>query len=134
LLGEPDGQALWDECEQYQAFTEPALRIGHSSLPYPPLKWTAKNETTAWVLSLDGEWQRCTVHNNGRFLIAAGGKALINSGMSGSPFLDDNGAAIGLVSTGSGDGFNMNPSLADCLPPWLLRKIFGFSRRKLQAF
>jgi hypothetical protein len=39
-----------------------------------------------------------------------------------------------LVSTGSGDGFNMNPSLADCLPPWLLRKSFGFSRRKRQAF
>jgi hypothetical protein len=63
-----------------------------------------------------------------------GRKELIKSGMSGSPFLDDDGAAIGLVSTGSGDGFNMNPSLADCLPPWLLRKSFGFSRRKRQAF
>jgi hypothetical protein len=38
--------------------------------------------------------------------------------------MKSNGAAIGLVSTGSGgDGFNMNPSLSDCLPPWLLRKL-----------
>jgi len=40
--------------------------------------------------------------------------------MSGSPIIDANGAAIGLISTGDGD---MNPSLTDCLPPWLLRKL-----------
>jgi hypothetical protein len=73
------------------------------------------------VLSLDGEWQSCTVHNGGRFLrITNHGKNSIKGGMSGSPIIDATGAAIGLISTGDGD---MNPSLMDCLPPWLLRKL-----------
>jgi hypothetical protein len=42
--------------------------------------------------------------------------------MSGSPILNGDGAAIGLISTGSTDS-NINPSLSDCLPPWLLRKL-----------
>jgi hypothetical protein len=74
------------------------------------------------VLSLEGNWQPCIVHNGaGRFLRVSGGVA-INSGMSGSRILDGEGAAIGLIPTGTADQ-NLNPNLTDCLPPWLLRKL-----------
>jgi hypothetical protein len=46
--------------------------------------------------------------------------------MSGSPIIDANGAAIGLISMGDGGddyGKSVNPSLMDSLPPWLLRKL-----------
>jgi S1-C subfamily serine protease len=135
VLGEPDGQVLWDEYHQYQAFTgsmlaaenqravRAAITIGQSPPAYPPYEWTVENETPAWLLSPDGEWQRCTVQNNGRFLVVRQGSQLIKSGMSGSPIVNDNGAAIGSVSTSGGDDFNMNPSLTDCLPQWLLREL-----------
>jgi len=42
--------------------------------------------------------------------------------LSGSPIVDANGWAIGLIST-SGDNQHVSPSLMDCLPPWLLRKL-----------
>ena len=57
------------------------------------------------------------VHHDGRFLYLIGPRGFIEPGMSGSPILDENGAAIGLVSTGDG------PSLIDCLPPWLSRRL-----------
>jgi S1-C subfamily serine protease len=127
LLGEPDGQVLWDECGHYQAFTELAMMIGQSPPAHRPHEWIVENETPAWVLSLDGQWCRCTVQNGGRFLVAIQGKELIKPGMSGSPILNEKGAAIGVVSTGGDGDFNMNPSLTDCLPPWLLRKLDPFA-------
>jgi hypothetical protein len=62
-----------------------------------------------------------TLHNGGRFLSIKleGG---VKRGMSGSPIIDVNGAAIGLISTSGGE-LSWNPSLMDCLPPWLLRKL-----------
>jgi hypothetical protein len=47
--------------------------------------------------------------------------------MSGSPIIDSDGRAIGLISTSSvGEHIgvrNMNLNLLDCLRPWLLRKL-----------
>jgi hypothetical protein len=79
------------------------------------------------MLSLDGQWLRCTVRNNGRFLTATEGQ-LIKSGMSGCPIINDEGAAIGLLSTSGSDNFNLNPSLSDCLSPWLQRKFPSWTR------
>jgi hypothetical protein len=144
VLGAPDNQALSDEYEQYEAFTEnTTIRIGQSPPAPPPLllpdfdseafdsevwkNWQQTEvgpfgvEAPAWMLSLDGEWLRCMVRSNGRFLEVSEGH-LIKSGMSGSPIINDDGAAIGLMSTSGGDGWNVNPSLSDCLPPWLQRK------------
>ena len=59
------------------------------------------------------------VHNGGRFLWIKTDHGF-QSGMSGSPIINDSGAAIGIVSTSGGDA-NIAPSLSDCLPPWLLR-------------
>jgi S1-C subfamily serine protease len=122
VLGEPDGQVLWDESYQYQAFTGQAMTIGKSPAPLAPYLWEERSGTAAFILSLDFEWQPCTSHNGGRFLMIGDGADGIKSGMSGSPIIDINGAAIGLVST-SGPGENKNPSLMDCLPHWLQREL-----------
>jgi hypothetical protein len=71
VLGAPDDQALWEEYEQYEAFTEHAtMRIAESPPP-PPLQlpdfdlmseadlraWKPLGrEAPAWMLSLDGQW------------------------------------------------------------------------------
>lgn len=98
------------------------MPIGKSPDALAPYLWEDHPGTTAFMLALDGEWQSCTVYNGGRFLVVRDGAGSIKSGMSGSPIIGINGAAIGLVSTG-GTAMNMNPSLMDCLPPWLLRKL-----------
>jgi hypothetical protein len=131
VFSEPDDQELSDQCELYRAFTGQAMTVGQSpppprrewSLDNPPLPGI-ENETPAWVLSLDGKWHRCMVQNTGRFLLATQGGGLIKSGMSGSPIVNDDGAAIGVVSTSDASGReSTNPSLMDCLPQWLLRKL-----------
>jgi hypothetical protein len=121
VFGEPDGQAFYDQNEQYEEFTETAIAI--ATLPpitSPSQKLRIVSGTPGWVLSLDRSWVPCTVRNGGRFLATGG--AEVESGMSGSPILNSDGFAIGLISTSSNtDQFNRHPSLADCLPTWLAR-------------
>jgi hypothetical protein len=122
VFAAPDGQELYDQCDAYEAFTAAAaITLGNSPAIIASYLWNETPGTPAFVLSLHGEWQRCTVHNGGRFLRITNqiGNHIIG-GMSGSPIIDNNGAAIGLISTGDG---LCNPSLMDCLPPWLLRKL-----------
>jgi len=49
----------------------------------------------------------------------------IKAGMSGSPLLDEDGAAIGFIPAlqRNGDGNNTCPSLKDCLPGWLWKQL-----------
>jgi hypothetical protein len=120
VFSEPDGE-LGDQWEKFAQFTEAGMMIGKPPDAVEPYKWETTPGMAAWVLSLAGEWQPCTVHNAARFLrITNHGSNHIEGGMSGEPIIDANGAAIGLISTGDGE---MNPSLLDCLPPWLLRKL-----------
>ena len=142
MFGAPDGQELYDEFAEYERFTAAAMTIGKlPDVAAPPqllgldadpaafisaLEERASHDVdasaAAYILSLDEEWQPCTVRNGGRFLAICDGADHVEGGMSGSPIINTNGDAIGLVST-SGAGFSMNPSLIDCLPPWLLRKL-----------
>lgn len=69
VLSEPDGQR-YDQCAQYEKFTAAAIPVGKSaSEPAPPLGNEDDPGTKAFMLSLDGEWQSCTVQNGGRFLM-----------------------------------------------------------------
>jgi Trypsin-like peptidase domain len=113
VFRQPDDQELSEEYEQYEEFTTAAMTIKRPETP----------GTVAWVLSLDGEWQSCTLHNSERFL-SINQSDLVKSGMSGSPIINNSGAAVGLIST-SGSGSSVNPNLMGCLPPWLLRRIKG---------
>jgi hypothetical protein len=129
VFSAPDGQELYDEYERYEKFTRSAMVIGSPPAFVDPFKFTTIDErakfveppgTPAWVFSLECEWLPCTVHNRRWLRITNQGKNHIEGGMSGSPIIDKNGAAIGMISTGDGDA---NPVLMDCLPPWLLRKL-----------
>jgi hypothetical protein len=125
----PDGQDLYDQHSKYEKFIDAAaLKIGTFPPSVPSWQWDDVPGSPAWVLSLDCIWTPCTVHTTGRFITTHGAK--IEAGMSGSPILNADGAAIGLISTSSDSdnpavnirfGLDRHPSLADCLPPWLLR-------------
>jgi len=114
VLGSPDGQELYEQSEAYEGLTDeaPALRIGK-----------AFREGPAWVLSLDGRWRPCIVMHRGGRLMFKNPSVLIKGGMSGSPILDDNAAAIGVVCLGTDrDVSGPNPRLEHDLPGWVLRQ------------
>jgi hypothetical protein len=127
VLCEPDNQEISEECERYRKLIEPSFgfRIGATPLPNDLDRWGDAPEIEVYLLSLaDNDWHRCTAQSNGRgALILHQDSKLIKSGMSGSPILDAEGNAIGLISTTSGNDFSTHPSLSDCLPPWLLRDL-----------
>jgi len=91
VLGEPDGQVLFDECEAYEALVDVAkpLAIGD-----PP------NNGAAWLMSLDARWFRCAVKHNKGPLWLSNVAEEIAGGMSGSPIVADDGSAIGVVCLG----------------------------------
>jgi Trypsin-like peptidase domain len=112
VLGAPDTQVLWDEYDAYVAFTEdrPVLPLG--DIPQSPLGYHPLATHPIHVLTLDGQWVRGQGNHLGGPIMLDG--VPIESGMSGSPILNDRGHAIGLVSTGP-----INPRLARDLPAWL---------------
>jgi hypothetical protein len=59
------------------------------------------------ALSTASEWQPCVVYNGGRFLTLKT-EHKIEDGMSGSPIIDDKGAAIGVISTARDGDFNFD--------------------------
>ena len=115
-LGMPDDQMLPEESEQYETFTEAltALRIAK-----------APERLTAYALDLDCRWFECRVVCIGPRLHIMEAEKPIIGGMSGSPVVDANGAAIGMVCLADGmEGSTkseMNPRLASVLPGWLLQ-------------
>jgi hypothetical protein len=90
VLGAPDGQEMCDENNQYEALTRAMtpLRIAK-----------AGEDTPAFLLSLDLRWFARRVKNIGGTLWITQAKTV--GGMSGSPIIDKDGRAIGLVCTGS---------------------------------
>jgi hypothetical protein len=120
---QPDIECGEGHYMRFEDFTKQAMPVGLSPDGVASHLWAQHPGQVAWTMSLAGEWQKCIVHNGGRFL-TLDSDAKIKSGMSGSPIINDKGAAIGVISTGrSGIGGNVNPSLTDCLPPWLLRNL-----------
>jgi hypothetical protein len=121
---EPDGQDFYSDYTKYAELTVHALSLGKPPKASLTPQDGAEYYASAWVLSLDCEWQNCTVRNTGRMLsVTSGTNGLIFGGMSGSPIINDAGAVIGVVSMTSSSDLNWQPSVSDCLPPWLLRKL-----------
>ena len=90
VLGLPDDQELYDKCHTYEALMQSItpLRIAD-----------VREEASAHLLSLDGEWFRCkaqSVCGGPPFVSPTPSKNLV-SGMSGSPILAEDGSAIGVV-------------------------------------
>ena len=120
VLGAPDYQALFEEAEAYDELIDdgPVLQIAD-----PPPRGPA------WLLTLDGQWARCEVRHSGRSLWISDATESIMGGMSGSPIIDPDGTAIGVVcfsSGGLGEGHTEggpNPKLTDSLPGWMLGEL-----------
>ena len=128
ILGSPDGQNLSEEAEAYEALVETAIPLSIADAP---------EDGQGWLLSLDQKWFRCSVrymkYVDGPLWISGTSQPVVD-GMSGSPIISDDGAAIGVVSLGSisFEGaatedvtwLNLNgcpnPRLVRDLPGWLL--------------
>jgi hypothetical protein len=119
VLGEPDGQELYEENKAYcQLMTDEPLLMS-----------PAPETSRAWLLSLEGEWFECDAwhQSEGPLWIRNAAEPIVG-GMSGSPILNDDGAAIGVLCVSSkGRTDNReggpNPYLAAHLPCWLGRKL-----------
>lgn len=119
VLGSPDSQLFGREWEACEALIEAhsALRIGK-----------APAAGTAWILSLDGEWIKCRVEHYGGPLWIREAAADLVGGMSGSPIVSEDGAAIGvfIAAASTGDGppraGGPQPRLTESLPGRYLRR------------
>ncbi len=120
VLATPDSQELYDEASAYDELTNEASALRIVDAP---------EQGPGWLLTLDGRWVACVVQHFGGPIMISDAAEPIMGGMSGSPILDSDGAAMGVVccSSGSSDkphteGFP-NPKLTDRLPAYILRGI-----------
>jgi hypothetical protein len=127
VLSEPDNQGLSKEAEAYNQLVEamPVLPIGKApaqeferiprSKNFGGIRNPVPSPGHAQVLTLNGQWRRYAVHRDGGSLYFG---EEFEPGMSGSPILNDDGAAVGVVVTE-----HMNPVIWDRLPAGLLRTL-----------
>ena len=133
VLCSPDDEELFRQAEDYEALIESAFSLPIGSLAFAARmvpgslsRRGLRAEGDAWLLSLDGQWFSCRVQSDdGRRLSIAGAAEPIRAGMSGSPIMSPEGAAIGVVCISSGGSYDHreggpNPALAAHLPAWIL--------------
>ena len=94
----------------------------------------ASEDEEGWLQSLKGHWFGCRVqYINGGPLWVSDTAEPVQGGMSGSPVVSQDGAAIGVVTAGTVEGEDYssrcedkdgspNPRLTRDLPGWLLAK------------
>jgi len=110
ILCEPDSQALGEQYEDYADLIEDTENR-------EPLDIDSGGGRNGYVLNLEGDWVPVKLTVNARSILVAGNK--VPFGASGSPILDNEGNAIGVISTGS-----LNPKLTAALPGWALDELF----------
>jgi hypothetical protein len=96
VLCSPDNQALTEEAEAYDALVGSLTPLEVADVAVAAV---VAGDTPAWLLSLAGEWNRCKVQHTGGALWLSEASA-IAGGMSGSPVVVEDGAAIGVVCIG----------------------------------
>jgi hypothetical protein len=121
VLGPPDCQELYDQCNVYEEFVE-------SLTPLPIAETERKGG--AFLLSLGNQWFSARYERiNWGPLCLSNLERRIERGMSGSPVLDANGAAIGVVNLGDMilgkegpiyDRYGSQTALYRNLPGWML--------------
>jgi len=90
VLGPPDTQVLPDRADAYEELMATTLTLPRSDAP---------TGASAWLLSLDLRWFPCHVGHDGGLLWITEAAERIRRGMSGSPIIDENGNAIGVLCT-----------------------------------
>jgi hypothetical protein len=91
VLGKPDHDDLLEQRVAYEALVMAVRPLRIADAP---------KETSARLLSLEGEWFGCKVQHilGGPLWVTDATKGIVG-GMSGSPILAENGAAIGVVDS-----------------------------------
>jgi hypothetical protein len=143
ILRSPDIQELWEEAERYEKLIEPKIPLRVSALPHPPvedpkmpkhLRAAVQGTRAAKLISITCDEFTCRVgySASSRSLWIEGAEQPIVGGMSGSPILDPEDNAIGVVCVSSGfttsEGCELgcnreggpNPRLTHYLPGWFL--------------
>ncbi len=115
VLGPPDYQVFFDE-NDYDTLVESIEPLAVSAVIT-----NKAAEQRAWMLSLAGDWFACKVKHHGGPWWPTDCAQHIEGGMSGSPILDDTGAAIGVVAASSNiEPLSHSPRLCWQLPTGLL--------------
>ena len=123
VSGCPDSQDFFDEAEASDALTNEA----------PALQVRQARNGTGWILSLDGHWVRTELEVQKGMHGISLQTGPTDTGMSGSPILNDNGRAVGVVVIGietvhqaTGEWVKERagpqPILTRNLPGWLLQQ------------
>jgi hypothetical protein len=105
ILGAPDSQQWGDEWEAFVTFIDDTPTLPIAALNTGDLM-------PVRVLGLDGHWREFTAKLVPRLVVL---EVEMSPGMSGSPILTMDGAAIGIISTDL-----LNPRLPAALPMWFL--------------
>lgn len=114
ILCSPDDQALWEEADLYEKLIEPKVPLRVAALPPPPiedpkipqhLRDDVQGTRPARLISITCDEFTCMVgySASSRSLWIEGAEQPIVGGMSGSPILDQDGAAVGLISISAGE-------------------------------
>ena len=89
ILGRPDSQELGKESDAYDDFVEPIKPIAIAD---------TKTEGRVWLLSLDLQWYPAPYFVIRDGPLSFGQETKTEGGMSGSPIVNDDGAAVGVVT------------------------------------
>ena len=115
VLGQPESQELPNQADAYDELVEAGEALPIGELP-PTEEFGAER---ALLLSLDGKWFACWV-NPDRFtdpmLWVSAADEPIRGGMSGSPIILEDGAAIGVLCRSNGNGRQRPSGRAQPLP------------------
>jgi len=147
VLGSPAKQDVYDEIHAYDALTEKAepLEIGELPTKFANLPEGGQSrfhaefvEHSVRMLSLKGTWFAAVAGRSSGPICTKEAVEYICPGMSGSPIIDDSGAAVGVFTTARGlvnpDALagraeecyreaGPDPHLGDHLPGWLWRDL-----------
>jgi hypothetical protein len=133
VLGQPDTQALDKQADAYDALLDAMMVLpvadAHAQgtktiegIDGQLIACPVPGPGRARVLSLKGQWLELDWLRRGGWL---GSNQSLKSGMSGSPIINANGAAIGVVSTDQAC-----PVIVDRLPAQLVREILAVASNR----
>lgn len=143
VLGRPDWASMPDETSAYECFTKATCPLRISAPPRPldhqMLEISLETEgavpsekySPVWVLSLKGEWTRCSARwSLSGHLWVKNERNVLSPGMSGSPIVDESGAIVGAVTVvkpsralDDGRGYGPQPRLTEDLPRRLVKEL-----------